>query len=631
MKRFFLPVLALLLVLCGCAAQPEPITMPTEPTVTVPELTAEPTGIYEAASDLEESTNGAVRVYPLDRTDSTGIAYMGDDLLLFSGTGFTSLTKFSGSDFRISATAVLDCCIHPSNPAVQVSGRGITYYDEQQKDLVFLDTQLREVKRISLPSTLRGTPALSADRSTLYYCTANALRCIDLESGLDRLLKELYFSSQTLTGLHCNDSIIVCSAEDENGNRSMRYISAETGQLLTETSEDVEVWTQGSLYLATHQDGVYQELLVGDSEFGPALLAPHTYGSTAYPVVEIGGTVLVTEDLDLNTIQLDYYDLRSGKRTATLTLNGLDPLLCLLGTGDPQTVWFLRYDPQYDCEVLHSWDLTQTATGDHISCFSPRYTAERPDYAGLAACRETAGALSEKYGVQILLWTDAAAFQPWDYTLVPEYQVRVIREELKALEEFLSLYPEGFLKKTAESTGSGRIQICLVRSILGNETAEGTLREAVGLQYWDDNKNAYLTLAVGQEQLAQNACHELFHIIESRVMTVSKAYDDWNTMNPKGFCYDYDYITNLTRSDNQWLEGENRAFIDSYSMSYPKEDRARIMEYAMRAGNESCFESETMQKKLRQLCLGIRKAYGLEGSSESFFWEQYLKQPLKRA
>jgi hypothetical protein len=53
------------------------------------------------------------------------------------------------------------------------------------------------------------------------------------------------------------------------------------------------------------------------------------------------------------------------------------------------------------------------------------------------------------------------------------------------------------------------------------------------------------------------------------------------------------------------------------------------MEYAMRAGNESFFESEIMQKKLRQLCLGIRKAFGLEKSNESFFWEQYLKEPLK--
>lgn len=631
MKRFFLPVLALLLVLCGCVWQPESNAMPTEPPVTAPPPTVEPAGIYEAASDLEETTNGAVRVYPLDRIDTTGIAYMGEDLLLFSGTDFTSLTKLSGENLYVSAAASLNCCICPTDPAVQVSEKGMTYYDPQQKDLVFLSAQLQEVKRISLPATIRGTPALSADRSTLYYCTANALRCIELESGLDRFLKELHFSSQTLTALLCDDTVIVCLAEDGAGSRSLHYISAETGQLLHKTAEEVGVWTQGSFYLALHPDGAYQEVLIGESGQSPRLLAPHTYGSTAYPVVEMGGIVLVTRDVDMGTLQLDYYDLQSGKCTSTLTLNGLDLPMHFLGAGDSQTLWFLRYDPKYDCDVLHSWDLTQTATGNHASYLSSRYTAERPDYTGLAACRETADALSEKYGVQILLWTDATAFQPWDYTLVPEYQVRVIQEELKKLEEFLSLYPEGFLQKAAESTGSGRIQICLVRSILGNETAEGTLQEAVGLQYWDDNKNAYLSLAVGQEQLAQNACHEIFHIIESRVMTLSKIYDDWNTLNPKGFQYDYDYITNLSRTETRWLSGKDRAFIDIYAMSYPKEDRARIMEYAMRAGNEGCFESETMQKKLRQLCLGIRKAFDLETSSESFFWEQYLKQPLKRA
>ena len=42
MKRFFLPVLALLLVLCGCAAQPEPTTIPTETTATEPAPTEEP-------------------------------------------------------------------------------------------------------------------------------------------------------------------------------------------------------------------------------------------------------------------------------------------------------------------------------------------------------------------------------------------------------------------------------------------------------------------------------------------------------------------------------------------------------------------------------------------------------------
>jgi len=45
-------------------------------------------------------------------------------------------------------------------------------------------------------------------------------------------------------------------------------------------------------------------------------------------------------------------------------------------------------------------------------------------------------------------------------------------------------------------------------------------------------------------------------------------------------------------------------------------------------GNESYFESEAMQKKLRQLCLGIREAFDLKKSVEVFRWEQYLNKPL---
>lgn len=629
MKRFFLPVLALLLVLCGCAAQPEPTTLPTETTATEPAPTEEPTGIYEAGSTLEEATNGAVRIYPLGQTGCIGTAHMGADFIIFSGAEMTSLTKLSGETLYVSAAVNLNCEISPSDPAVRVSEKGITYYDEWQNDLVFLDTHLKEVKRICLPDNICGVPALSTDRALLYYCTADALRCINLESGLDRLVKELHFRHQTPTALHCDDTVILCTVEDEDGTQRQLYISAETGQLLHDTLDNVDLRTQGPLYFATHQDGVYPEFLFGDSEHGPTLLIPHTYGSAAFPVVEAGGVVLVSQNHDTNTTQLDYYHLQNSKLTSSLTLKGLDPVFCFSAT--EQLVWFLRYDPEYGCEVLHRWDVTQTVGEDRVPRLSSRYTAEKPDYAGLAACRETADMLSDQYGVQILLWTDATTFQPWDYTLVPEYQVQVIQEELKKLEEFLSLFPEGFLKKAAERTASGRIQICLVRSILGNETVDGALQSAVGLQYWDDNTNAYLSLTVGQAQLIQHACHEMFHIIESRVMTACKAYDDWGDLNPKGFHYDYNYIANLDRSDSQWLDGKDRAFIDTYSMSYPKEDRARIMEYAMSPGNAHCFESETMQQKLRQLCLGIRMAFHLEKSAERFLWEQYLTEPLNKA
>lgn len=625
MKRLIPLILALLL--CGCASDPAPEVLPATEPVPATAPPAPAVSIYDAGSALENATNGAIRVYPLGRTDCSSVAAMGEDFLVFSGSESATITRYNGDDLCIVASADLRCGVHPSNPAVTVSENGLTYYDYCQNQLVYLNEKLEEVKRTNLPDTLRDVPALSADRLKLYYCTEDALRCIDLESGLDRLVKELYFSLQAPTALHCGDTVISCLVEDTAGNRSQLFISTENGRLLYETFEDTYVHTKDSFYFCVSLDGTYPELLIGDSEQGPTLLTPHTYGSSVHAVIENKAMVLVSEMTVCNTLQLDYYDLQKGKRIASLTIPDTDAPSGFIAARD--SIWFLRYDPQYGCDVLCQWDFSRNACENETSCFSTRYSMEKPDYDGIAACRSTADRLSARYGVQILLWDDAVAFQPWDYTLVPEYQVPVIRNELKQLEAALALYPAGFLETAAANTTCGRIQISLVRSILGRSDAAEAFSDADGLQYWDDNTNAYLSLSASQDQLIRTCCHELFHIIDSRVLTVCKAYDDWNALNPKGFEYDYDYVANLSRTDEQWTSGPDRAFIDTYSMSYPREDRARIMEYAMTAGNASCFESETMQKKLRKLCTGIREAFGLKDTSEVLIWEQYLKEPIK--
>lgn len=622
MKRL-IPVLLALLMLCGCAPQPVPPPPVTEPAPTQPAPIA---GIYDAGSGLERYTAGSIRVYPLGQADSTAIVQMGSDILVFSNPETTTITKYSGDDLVAAATVDLRCGVHPDSPAVVICEDGLTYYDYYENQLVYLNEQLEEVLRRDLPDTLRDVPALSADRKQLYYCTQDSLRCLDLETGLDRLVKELYFSLQTPTALHCGDTVISCLVEDTAGNRSQLFISTENGRLLYETFEETCVQTKDSFYFCIYLDGIYPELLIGDSEQGPTLLRPHTYDSAINPIIENKAVVLVTENTACNTLQMDHYDLQSGKRTASLTIPDTDMPFGFAALRD--SIWFLRYDPQYGSDVLCQWDITRNLCENEVSCLSTRYSMEKPDYEGIAACRDIADRLSHRYGVQILLWTDATAFQPWDYTLIPEHQVPVIRNELKELESFLSLYPQGFLQTAATTTTSGRIQIALVRSILGNTDAGRSFDEVVGLQYWDEHANAYLSLSVNQNLLVQNACHEMFHIIDSRVLTLSKAYDDWNQLNPKGFEYDYDYMENLSREDEQWLYGSERAFIDRYSMSYPREDRARIMEYAMMDGNQDFFASETMQKKLRQLCMGIREAFGMKHYTAPLVWEQYLNEPI---
>ena len=105
-------------------------------------------------------------------------------------------------------------------------------------------------------------------------------------------------------------------------------------------------------------------------------------------------------------------------------------------------------------------------------------------------------------------------------------------------------------------------------------------------------------------------------------------YHNWEDLNPAGFSYNYDYLANPERDDYQLNAGSGRAFIDLYSMSYPREDRARIMEYAMLDDQEYLFQSAPMQAKLRKLCLGIRKAFDLEKEPVVYRWEQYLTKPL---
>ena len=84
----------------------------------------------------------------------------------------------------------------------------------------------------------------------------------------------------------------------------------------------------------------------------------------------------------------------------------------------------------------------------------------------------------------------------------------------------------------------------------------------------------------------------------------------------------------LHRQDDKYLTGEKRAFVDSFAMSYPMEDRARIFEYALRDDSAEVFESATMQSKLETLSKAIRYSFGWKKSEETYLWEQHLQNSL---
>lgn len=618
MKKSLL-LLLLSLLLLGCTPQAEPAAESLPPDVQ--NQPAEPNGFYDPDSSLEAQTGGTVRCYPLGITGEASLLSLGNELLLINyGESETTLTVLTGETLRPTARLALTFSLDPEAHHFRRWDSGISFYDPQIKETVVLDAALREVVRIAAPKDLQGFPLLSEDRSTLYYCTSDALRALDLESGISRRLKEMAYPAQEITGAWLEDTVVECTISDTDGTRHTLFLSAETGQLLETAPNGLSLSTWGSHYYAAFPNGSVRSLIFGTAGESTSALTPMEPGEEHF--LPKGHGALVVRQTEESTVVLDHYDLEKGIRSASLTLAS-DFMPWAFEAAGEGKVFFLNYDESYSCNTLYLWDTAAQPSGDTALCTAPHYTLASPDYDGLAACSLYAQEISQRYDVNVLVYKDAVDIQPWDYNLETEYLAPVIRKELEQLDARLGNYPEGFLQTLSQRFDG--LTLCIVRSISG--TAEsGSLDAANGVQFWEGH-HAYIALAAGAET-EYTLYHELCHLIDTVVLGESSAYDRWDELNPSGFSYDYDYAANRTRNSSEYLRESSRYFIDMYSMSFPKEDRARIMEFAMTEGNAACFQSKTMQAKLKLLCQGIREAFGLRKSPETFLWEQYLNESL---
>lgn len=592
-----LPLILACLLLCGCSRDP------------IPEESPPPSS--SVAAELQESEFGsAVQTFPLTLRKVRGFRVVGDRLLLFSGQGSTTLTLTDPGSFEELASVSLDFQLEAEDPSLRLHEDGsISFFDPEKKETVVLSASLEVLQRIDAPGALVGYPILSDSRKTLYYCTASSVRAWDLESGIHRCVKEMAFAQQCLTDVLLDGAVLQCLVTDDGVART-RFFSSENGLLLFEGVGDYTVLTGPDGFFASVPAGTYQISVFGDYNQQPQMLIPSDFGSEIFflPQRESAVSARSMED---DRILLEHYDLPTGRCTGALALDPLQyprSLESIRGS-----LYILTYDPARDQECILRWDVASAPLDD--TCHTePYYPAASPDTAGLAACRQKAEDLSERFGIHILFQEESAG-SCGGYAFTWEHLVPVIRRELQLLEQRLSQYPQGLLMQT--SSHFDQLTLCLVRSLSGSP------QEEPGAQFLDGNRAfvAVPTGAFGEQALY----HGLFHLMETHIFAESTAFDRWDSLNPAGFQYDYDYAANTRRDSGIYLFAENRSFVDTYAMSFPREDRARIMEYAMLPGNEPLFRSPTMQAKLNALCTGIREAYNLEDSNEAFLWEQYLE------
>ena len=590
MKRMT-ALLLIILLLTGCGATEVPeatVPAPTEIAATDAELVS----LYDADSPVEEQTAGAVRAYPLGDTANAELLTMGDKLLVVFDDGV--LTLLQGDLCEIAATAMMELDQEGGRGPLAGRNDGVMYFNRESREVVLLDSHLRESLTVALPEESLGDPVLQ-NGGEIFYCTASEIRALDIHTGISRLVRQHAYTAQELTGSYFDDTVIGCRVTDETGAQRIIYMYADTGEAVYTDAAGYRMDAWGQWYFAQHEaDG--KSCIFGQVNTEPMCLYYQEDAVTG--VLSLDGAVGYTaheEGLDLR-----FYDLNTGLRTAEVTLAGVGTPEAMIA--DDSYVWLTA------AGVLYRWDVAATPAADETVYTDQRYTAENPDTQGLAECQSRVQKLYETYGLSLHIWEDAADMTR-EYTQEEEYRVSVIQESLLKIETILQKFPADFVKNTGNTT------FYLVHSLKSGEPYE---------QYWE---GAACNVVLSSEEVEKSFLIGLGTAMDTKVLGNSRDFDTWNSLNPKGFKYTYDYEENAQRSDvKKYLD----AFIDQRSMSFPTEDRSRICAYAVLPEGAEYFTHDDLQDKLLRMCQAIREAYDLEKSTEVFPWEQYLDKPIAK-
>lgn len=251
----------------------------------------------------------------------------------------------------------------------------------------------------------------------------------------------------------------------------------------------------------------------------------------------------------------------------------------------------------------------------------------------LAPLRERADELEERFGVAIRIGEECANVLG-GYAITPLTDYAKVKEALDVLETELSKYPDRFFTqiKTEELTGNA---FYLAGMLLGVE--DGSLGTAGGFQCEYDGKWLIVIDCEVPYSMQSTIHHELFHSIEDYMSFASDTEgglypdeEEWQALNPPlekyGDCYTYSYDEFGYEEnygllyDTQFYAGEDVSgayFVDSYCMTFPWEDRARLFESVMCDFYSVDFEAAPhLKAKLDYMADCIRKTFDTTGWTE---------------
>lgn len=567
MKRLLAFLLAMML-LAGCTVvQPTEPTTPTQPTEapTAPPTEPPKPSLYRP-TEVETKTDGAVRVYPLQGY-CDGMFLLGNRVVLYYLDEQTQLKAYTGQELTLD-TVVSSHLPFSESDGAQVTEQGIFLYDPSIHTAVLMNRQLQETKRVELPQGIQGIPVINREMNTVYFCTSEGIRALDISTGIAHMLRQEDGYSGVLLGGCFGGDLLMCAVSGAPGGDYVEFVSTQTGLQVGKDAAVRWVKTEGQEYLLERMDHTETVCLFGSREEDVIQRIKPATADAVFSLVEQGSVLAVTEGKFDTT--LDMYSLETGLRTASVTAEIVGAVRNVVA--DPSgDVWFM------DDQNLYRWEPGKSAAQDETVYTQPWYTDTDPNEAGLAQNRLDASALGETYGLEIRVWKDAV-LAPWE-KMTPEFRTEVFAGALEEMESVFAIFPEGMLAELGTICDRETVSISIVADT-GMEQGQVTWRDG----------NAYIAVEPGQT-LRTELLRTLYRVMDTYVMGKNSILDEWDA-------------------------------------DKPAEDRARYFVEALTPDNEDFFEGWYAQEKLYTLCRAVRRAFGYRYYEAELPWEQYLDEPL---
>lgn len=512
-------------------------------------------------------------------------------------------------------------------PNVQVCEDYVAINDWATGEIVLLDEKLQEVSKYQVNCEY-DSMYLSSDVEKVYvFRSDGGVEITEFVSGKTEYLLEQ--AVNLYTSQKCGD-YITFSYVDKNTQLE------EYGALNLKDGQISEFPFHGSYYYLNYVNDLWMATrfedrdvnYIGNAESVQTFELPSSTSITM--LASDSGNLLATYYDENGLSKMEIFDVE-GKFLSRCE-NALGEAFLqseLLWSGADGGYFFLMTEPNEHDKLLF-WDMSVEVSGENLP-FQPVTPEVLAEDAVSAELYDRAREIGERYGIEIRI----AEQMEEDYN---DYKVETILDEseislaLDAIERTFAEYPEKYFSQLLY--GSIREIELHVAGVLTNlEIPEGEVNGFTSFAGFVQTRNDKAVIVVDawqNGQMEEHLHHEIFHLTDDKLafdagIREDAVYseDQWVELNPKEFEYSY----NLFELPESYFEDDyGEWFIELYSRTYPREDRATIMEYAMLGMDAMFVSAPYRQAKLEYLCKCIRDAFDTTGWPEETRWEKTLRE-----